>query len=75
MNVILEEWLEIFSEISRGQHTLFRVEEHARRAKSWPNPLNWAVCVSHFTAFTWWKIPRMVKWLQTPITSNTSRQR
>ena len=53
MNVILEEWLEIFSEISRGQHTLFRVEEHARRAKSWPNPLNWAVCVSHFTAFMW----------------------
>ena len=51
MNVILEERLEIFSEISRGQHTLFRAEGQTCRAKSWPKPLNWPVCVSHFTAF------------------------
>lgn len=34
MNVILEEWLEIFSEISRGQHSLFRAERPTGRAKS-----------------------------------------
>lgn len=52
MNVILEERPEIFSEISRGQHTLFRADEHACRAKSWPQSLNKPVCVRHFTAFT-----------------------
>jgi hypothetical protein len=34
MNVILEEWPEIFSEISGAQHSLFRAERPTRRAMS-----------------------------------------